>query len=156
MTERFTCQIQFARHDPGFAEDLGSIDASEFRETFRGVDWSIEADRLAFVGKAWPGICVTNTESGMKLWMAAYRALPPDFLDKDEFSEMMAIWYVMKVENAIAVPNVANILDGCDLASAHFETWEIEAVEELFDLFFCEDLENLYSRLFKMERANFA
>jgi hypothetical protein len=143
--------LQLAKHDLNEVVELGQVSYEQFLKEFRQIDWEFESDRLNFLQRTWPAIGVTNEENGAVLWTSAYRPLPPDFLDKDDFRHNMAVWHTMKLDDPPNPPDVTSIGSSGPLAECYFETFEPGVVEDLFRLFFDGDFESLYKQLFSLE-----
>jgi len=154
VVAKFTCKIQLAKHDPDEDIDKGEVDFQQFCVGFDSVDWEFEADRLQFLGRTWPAIGVTNHANGAVLWTSAYRPLPPDFLDEDEFRANMAIWFTIRLDNPPNPPEITSFVTGKELADSYFETCNDGEIVELFELFFKDDYEALYESLYSMDIVN--
>ena len=152
---KFTCKIQLAKHDFDETIDKGEVDFQQFKSEFNAIDWDFEADRLQFLDKTWPTIGVTNSENGAVLWTSAYRPLPPDFLDRDEFRHNMGIWFTARLNDPPNPPEITNFKTGRELADCHFETYIEGEIEDLFKLFFEDDYEALYESLYSMDMCEF-
>ena len=148
---KFVGKLQLAKHDMDDFVDLGEMDLRKFIAEFSAVDWEFEADRLQFLDRTWPSIGVINSENGAVLWTAAYRPLPPDFLDEDEFRSNMAIWFTVKLDNPPNPPEITDLKTGRMLANCHFETYEDGLIDELFEFFFEDDYDALYEQLYSMD-----
>jgi hypothetical protein len=148
---RFTCKIQLAKHEIDQTIDLGAVNFAGFRKAFRDIDWEFEADRLQFLDRTWPSIGVSNEDDGTLLWTSAYRPLPPEFLDRDEFRRNMAVSFVVRLENPPNPPETYDLTSGVNLADCYFETCEDHLIERLFELFFDYDFESLYPLLYSMQ-----
>jgi len=151
MSSRFTCKLQLAKHDPDETIDKGEVGFQEFRSEFNAVDWEFEADRLQFLGKTWPTIGVTNHNDGAVLWTSAYRPLPPDFLDKEEFRQNMEIWFIVRLDNPPSPPEISRFDSGTSFRDCHFETYKPGEIEDLFELFLNENYDALYEKLYSMQ-----
>jgi hypothetical protein len=151
LADNFTCYLQLAKHDLNEIVNLGQVTYEQFLKKFRQIDWEFEADRLQFLRRTWPAISVTNEENGAILWSSAYRPLPPDCLDEDSFRHSMAIWHTAKLDNPPNPPDVTRFDSRGPLVDCYFETFEPGVIEDLFRLFFRNDYEGLYKRLFSLD-----
>lgn len=147
---KFTCKVQLAKHEVDEIIDKGDVDFQQFWVEFKAIDWEFEADRLQFLGKTWPAIGVTNNVIGAVLWVSAYRPLPPDFLDEDEFRHNMPIWFIVRLDNPPNPPEITSLEAGKSLADCYFETYEESEIEGLFQRFFKDEYESLYESLYSL------
>jgi hypothetical protein len=145
--------LQLAKHELDEVIDLGEVDLPGFLAKFRETDWEFEADRLQFLQTTSPAIGVTNHENGAILWTSPYRPLPTDFLDEDNFRHNMAVWYVVRLDNPPSPPEITELKTGKPLADCYFESYEEHRVEELFEFFFADDYESIYTTLYSMQIA---
>lgn len=147
---KFTCKLQLAKHEIDEMIDKGEVDFQQFQYEFNAIDWDFEADRLQFLDRTWPTIGVTNHENGTVLWTSAYRPLPPEFLDEDEFRHNMPVWFTVKLDNPPNPPEITSFNTGKQLADCYFQTYVPEEIEDLFEHFFNKDYEMLYESLYSM------
>lgn len=153
MASLFSCNFQLAKNRLDEVTEKGELDFQQFKEVLASIDWEFESDRLQFLNKTWPSIAVTNCASEARLWMTAYRPLPPDFLDTDEFRSNMAVWFIVRLDNPPDQPNIVDLSSRKALSECYFETWNLGEIEELFRDFFRNDYDSLYESLYSMKVA---
>ncbi len=127
MKHKFTCRIQLPKHGELEVDDAGEIDQETFLHRFRTTDWELESKRQKWVGKAWPGIEITNNVNGARLWFFAFLGTW-DFLP--DFHQLC---FVLESDNIPYPPKVESMREG------RFQTPYPEDIEYLFKLFFDED-----------------
>lgn len=152
MASPFYCRIQLAKNKLSEVIEVGEVDYEQFLAALASVDWEFESDRLQFLKGTWPSIWVSNCLTGATLWMSSYRPLPPDFVDEQEFRRHMAVWFVVRLDNAPDGPELIDLFSKKNLTEAYFETYEMEEIEILFDKFFNEDYIAVFGLLNSMNR----
>lgn len=150
LNAKFLCKIQLAKDQPHEFTEKGEVSYEQFLVILASVDWEFESDRFQFLKRTWPTIAVTNQVTGATLRMSAYRPLPPDFLNKDEFRRNMAIWFVTKLDCPPYEPEIVESLGRKKYSDCYFETYDMSQIENLFERFFDDDYETVYESLGSM------
>lgn len=152
-SSRFKCQVARAKDDVGQVDEIGPVDFEQFQAEFQKIDWEVEADRFMWLNKAWPGIAVTNHENNSMLWAVAYRPnVPPYFVGKAADCQM-AVWHIIALNNAPSPPDVVSLETLTNLSDCLFETYNLGDIEDLFALYFADDYDALYHRMFQLRQA---